>query len=154
MTSRDPIDLLAAALTPTIALLGIYIAWRQHRLQREKLRLALYERRFKVYRALMDFLGAVIRDAVVSVEGHRRFRIETAEAEFLFEKEVAAYLADVSKRALRFRELNERLRANAMPMGVDRTTVVEEESAELTWLSAQVEAGAGIFSPYLSFSKL
>jgi hypothetical protein len=151
---KEPMDTLAAALTPTIALLGIYIAWRQHKTQRERLRLDLYDRRFRVYRALMDFLGIVLGGASVSVDAHRTFRLAIAEAAFLFEADILQYLDEVSKRALRFRELNERLRVNVIPLGVDRATVVNEETEQLKWLSGQVEAATKAFGHYLSFSRL
>ncbi|HEV2293707.1 MAG TPA: hypothetical protein VGR35_07615 [Tepidisphaeraceae bacterium] len=45
-----------AWLTPLIACLAVWIAFQQFRVARNKLRLDLYEKRFKVYSAVKEFI--------------------------------------------------------------------------------------------------
>lgn len=151
---KDLIQILAAALAPIIAVLGIYVAWRQHKLQREELRLDLYEKRFAVFQALMEFLRITLRDAKVPLARYFEYRTNTAQSVFLFGSEISSYLEEVGKKALKFRELNERLAADAMPMGASRAELAEEESELLSWLSEQPAQAQSLFAKYIAFTKL
>jgi hypothetical protein len=151
---RDAIEVLAASLAPIVAIFGTYIAWRQHRLQRHRLRLDLYDKRFAVFQSLMEFLSVILRDAKVPLEQYYVFRTRTAQAAFLFGDDVNRYLEQIVENAMRFRELNERLGTNAMPMGVERTELVTEESELLRWLSGQIEQARTLFSKYIAFTEI
>lgn len=56
-------DVLSALLTPLIAAIAVYIAYRQFRVERLRLQHELYERRLKVYRAVQSFLSDIMRES-------------------------------------------------------------------------------------------
>ena len=90
------IDILTALLTPTVAILGVYIAIQQYRLAKEKHRIEIYDRRMKIYSATLELIRNTFRNSDISEDMYYKFEEGIAEAEFLFGKEVVALLEDIS----------------------------------------------------------
>ena len=57
------IPYLAPAATLIVGLSVAFIAWQQWQLARNKLRLDLFDRRYKVFEATRRFLAVILRDA-------------------------------------------------------------------------------------------
>ncbi|QSV46275.1 hypothetical protein [Geobacter benzoatilyticus] len=93
------IEIFKALLTPTIAVLGIYIAIQQYRLAKEKHRIEIYDRRMKIYTTVMEFVRNAKRNFTINEDNYYEFDKGIAEAEFLFGKEVVALLEDMSNVA-------------------------------------------------------
>ena len=60
------------------------IAWQQWRVADNKLRLDLFDRRYKVYDATRKFLAVIIREATFTDSQLFEFYGGTSDAEFLF----------------------------------------------------------------------
>ena len=54
--SNNWIDILSALLTPLIALIAVYVAYQQHKINKIRLQHELYERRLRVYKAVQTFM--------------------------------------------------------------------------------------------------
>ena len=91
------IDILTALLTPTVAILGVYIAIQQYKLAKEKHRIEIYDRRMKVYSATLELIRTANRSANLDEDMYYKFEEKIAEAEFLFGKEVVSLLEDISR---------------------------------------------------------
>ena len=89
--------------TVVISLAITYIAWQQWQIARTKLRLDLFDRRYKVYDATRKFLAGILRDATFTDSQLFEFYAGTSDAEFLFASDVMDYLAQLRKRALDMR---------------------------------------------------
>jgi len=76
-----------------------YIAWRQYRTSHDKLRLDLFEKRYAIYRALMNFLRDLDPDTSKSGARIREFRADTNDARFLFGNDVVDFLTEVFGKA-------------------------------------------------------
>ncbi len=126
-------------ITIIIAVIGAFIAFEQWRINKNKLRLDLYERRLNVYRSTINFIGTAVRDSNIEIEKIIEFRTATSEAEFLFDKEVREKLDIIYDNAikLRYRSIKE-----------------NDESALLFWFSNQYDEVTNIFRRYLSFKKI
>ena len=83
---------LAALLTPTVAVLGSFIAYRQWRLAQNKLKLDLFDRRFSVYEAARTFLASIMTSGKAKDEEVFKFMVATREAKWLLNASVAEYL--------------------------------------------------------------
>jgi len=90
------IDVLTALLTPTVAILGVYIAIQQYRLAKEKHRIEIYDRRMKIYLTAIELLRDTKRNLTINENAYYKFEEGVAEADFLFGKEVGALLDDMS----------------------------------------------------------
>jgi hypothetical protein len=93
------IQILQALTVPLIAAVGAWVAVQQMRIARIKLQHDLYDRRYAVFQAVRRFLDETVANLLVSRDILRAFVIGTADAEFLFPDELAAYLGEMSRRA-------------------------------------------------------
>jgi hypothetical protein len=71
---------------------------REEALARNKLRLHLFDRRYKIYEATQAFLRVGVKDNA-HIETHlAEFNRETTAAEFLFDADVVNYLQQIRER--------------------------------------------------------
>jgi hypothetical protein len=84
MTAKDVIDILSALLTPVIAVIAVYIAWQQYRLQHKSFNAQIYERRYVVFKAFMKFFSQIMRDGKATYELLGQFYAEAGEAELIW----------------------------------------------------------------------
>jgi hypothetical protein len=117
-----------------IAVVGV--AWQQRQIARHKLRLDLFDRRYKRFEDAQLF----------------EFYAGTSDTEFLFDSAVVAYLEQVRKRAVHMRTV-QRVYEH-MPVGDERSRHVQAEHDDLVWLTDQLTAMSNVFSPYLAFSHV
>jgi hypothetical protein len=93
------VQILQALAVPMIAAVGAWVAIQQMRIARIKLQHDLYDRRYAVFQAVRRFLDEAVANSLVSSDTLRTFLVGTADAEFLFPDELAAYLVEMSRRA-------------------------------------------------------
>ena len=86
------VDLLSAALTPITAILALFIAYQQLRIQRAANRLQLYERRFRVYLAYRHLLSHLVFSPHPDQAVVERLSADVGEAKFLFEPSDASII--------------------------------------------------------------
>jgi hypothetical protein len=146
---------LQGLLTPVIAAIATYIAWQQWQANRQKLKLDLYQQRFKVFDAVRDMLGMMY--TTVS-DDKRLFELlsKTRGTEFLFGAEINDYVEKVWRRASSLsathKTLNQMLETSAPPE--DRKKLAEAERIEVTWAREETLVVADKFKKYLDLSKL
>jgi hypothetical protein len=106
------------------------VAWLQWRVARNKIRLDLFDRRYKVYEATVRFLRVSVQD-FAHIDLHLSvFNDETSNAEFLFDTDVVNYLEHIRQQA-------------------------QNEGAAI-WLSDpdRITATTKTFAPYLGFPNV
>jgi predicted cation transporter len=91
------IDVLSALLTPAVALIAIYIAYQQHKINEQRLRHETYERRLKVYKSVQKHLSVILRDGKTTFQECIEFYSEASEAAFLFDSSVMARIDKIYK---------------------------------------------------------
>lgn len=149
-TSMEMAQILSGLLTPMIAILAGYIAWRQYQTARARLKLDLYERRFRVYRGLMDLVAAVVCDGGASRWALARYYSETNEKQFLFGPDVIEYMKTAREKAVRLRQVSRKIKNP--PGQQEQAAAVEEEQEQLlSWFDTQVDEAQAKFAKYLDF---
>jgi len=141
-----------SAATLVVACAVAYVAWQQWQIARHRLRLDLFDRRYKVYDATRKFLSIILREARFEEAQLFEFYAGTSDAEFLFDSAVVAYLEQLRKRAVHMRTA-QRVYEH-MPVGDERSRHVQAEHDDLVWLTDQLTAMSKVFSPYLAFSHV
>jgi hypothetical protein len=127
---------LSALLTPVIAVLGAWIAYRQWRLGQNKLKLDLFEKRFAVYVGARDLLASIMTSGKAKEEELFRFLSATREAKWLLNDEVATYLdKSLYHRALDLARLRDEL--EGVGVGEVRSKNVQEQADIKKWFLAQ-----------------
>jgi hypothetical protein len=109
----------------------------------------VFERRVPVYRATLEFLRIVIRGAELDLKPIFHFATETDEALFLFDDDLAEYLAELYRRAV---QLHAVYAMKEAPEGWTQG-LSTEWAASMKWFSEQFEESRRRFAPYLRLSS-
>ena len=155
LPASDPswVEFLSALLVPLIAIIGAFIAYQQYRINQQRLRHETYEHRLAVYKAIQRYLSEVIRDGKTSYERALQFNAEASEAFFLFDSSVQERIDLIYKKSIRMEYLNKKMntgnKGNPMPVGEERSKVVEEESELLKWHADELVAIRPFFAKKL-----
>jgi hypothetical protein len=141
------------------------VALLQWRVARNKLRLDLFDRRYKVFEATRGFLSLIVQNAgfesadddeltkVENAGALGRFKLATSDAEFLFGSDVVGWLAEVRRRAAHLRTTETLL--ERPPKDDDEWAKLENAKEEdLMWVIAQTNALTKVFTPYLGFAHV
>ncbi len=142
-------------LTPGIACVVAYIAWQQWRTNARRVKLDLFDRRFRVFDATRKLLGLWYTVGIKD-EDYLKFLQETAEARFLFGAEIEEYRDDIYQRVQRWMFASQELR-RAIERGAsveERTRLSETEQSEIKWAMNEVKVLADRFKKYIDLSKL
>jgi hypothetical protein len=129
----------------------VYIAYQQYKTNRDKLRLDLYNKRYKVFDSLKTLLGHIAQQLNVKHKQVYEFKIKTKEAVFLFEEDITTYLDTISQKALDLWADHEKLKN--LPVGEERSAKVDETSELFSWLMKQSEVAVDKFNKYLKFEQ-
>jgi len=158
MCERDPTIYLSLA-TLSVSVVVAIIAWQQKRLAGHKLRLELFERRYKVYEAAMTFVTLIRSEgARFTNDDVRNFNIGTRDAVFLFRKNVSEHLELIRSRAYKMQNLGKDFRG--LPMSDERERLIKLQTKEFEWLVEQLETGysgsglQSLFLRYLGFQRI
>ncbi|MBC7160507.1 MAG: hypothetical protein H5U26_00145 [Immundisolibacter sp.] len=139
---------LAALLTPTIAIIAVYIGWQQWRTNRNKLKLDLFDRRFTVYDAARTLIGRVLTQSHAKNDQILEFLTGTREARFLLDKQIAEYLfKEFHLKAILLLTLHSELEGS--PGGTERTKNIEHRREVRNWFEQQYDVLDEKFSKYI-----
>jgi hypothetical protein len=142
-------------VTLFLSLAVVIIAALQWRVADNKLRLDLFDRRYRVYDATRKFLAAVInREATSTDSPLNEFNIGTSDAEFLFRADVVEYLAEIRKHAVRLRITRQALERPQKLSDDELSRHAHAEEDDLSWLIDQTTAITKAFAPYLGFANI
>lgn len=148
MTEPHWTQTLAALLTPTIAVFGSFIAYRQWRTAQKKLKLDLFDKRFAVYDAARSFILSVMTSGKAQPEEMYKFVAGTRGARWLLNDEIATYFDEqIRRNAVHLQELDADLQD--LPVGDERTRNVKRQREIKEWLIDQFKTLDEKFSPFL-----
>jgi len=140
---------VSALLVPTVAVFGLYIAWRQWTTARNRLKLDLFDRRYAVYEAVLKLLAVVFRTATVPEADLRDFDMGTMGAQWLLSADLCNYLRDeLRKKAVKLQTIEATLPSVPVEDPKRRILVAEKHEA-LTWFHDQLEVVNRKFAPFL-----
>ncbi len=152
-SAKDWAELLSGLMTPLIAVIAVYIAWRQHKTATAALRLDLYERRHKVYRGLMDLFAAVLQEVKITPEVLGKYYADTSEKKFLFDDEIIAFMSEVRDKALDLRRIDRKMTRRPAPKETEMAELSNREHDLLTWFSDQLDELPDRFEKPLGFTR-
>jgi hypothetical protein len=138
------ITLLIAVTTATILVLRYLLAKRRWRLD-------LYDKRYPVFLATMQYLSSIVQNASVSNDDLMKFLRNSKDKEFLFGKDVQEYLEELYKKGVRLNYLVKKLEPE--PVGEKRRKLVDEEMDLVEWFSKQFKESEKHFGRYLKIEK-
>lgn len=149
-----------AVATIVIAVIVAWISLQQWIVNREKFRLDLYDRRFRIYMAVLEHfrsMGRLDRGQRTEVDrnNYDTFLKAVMEARFLFPKEsgILGMLEDFRDRTDALFADN-RVRRQGFPSAMDSTKTNEADGARspnLQWVIDSMPRFEDLIAPYLNF---
>ena len=140
-------------VTLFLSLTVVIVAALQWRVADNKLRLDLFDRRYKVYDATRNFVAIIIKEATFTDSQLVDLNIGTSDAKFLFGPDIEAYLAEIRKRAVHMRTARQLLeKPHVSDDELSRHTRAEYD--DLLWLCEQITEMTKNFAPYLGFANI
>lgn len=159
MPATEPtwFEVLSALLIPAIALIALYIAYQQYKINKQRLRHETYERRLYVYKVVQKFLSEIIREGKTTYERCDEFYSEASEAAFLFDDSVQNKIDEIYKKAVQMVHLDQKMYpldgSTGLPVGEERSRIAEEESGLLLWLTDQLKESRPFFAEKLGLKN-
>jgi tRNA A-37 threonylcarbamoyl transferase component Bud32 len=135
------VRVVSALLVPVIAGVTAYIAWQQSKNNKNQFRLALMERRSKVFNATGELIATILRQARINNDDLAKFLWETRETEFLFGSGIAKYLHELYEKAVDVYSLENAVDEQPRRQRVDA----------LRWFSGQGDESKKKFGEYMAF---
>lgn len=136
-----------AIAVPIIALIGAWIAFRQSQIARNKLKLDLYDRRFKVYEAVQQTLGVITTQGKLGLGDEVMYLTGIQSAKWLFGPEVATYLDKELWHKIVDFGLHSTMSEG--PPSEERNEHVRARAETMKWLIAQHKELDRLCAPYL-----
>jgi hypothetical protein len=145
-----------ASLSPVIAGIAVYIAIRQWLTNRQRVKLDIFDRRFRVFLEVRKVLSSVIPEGSASNERFLRFRTGVAQSYFIFGPEIETYLDEIYSHGIKLAYADGQRRSPKEQRAEDHDSMKfsKEVHTHLTWLMGQLPVAKEKFKKYLDVSKL
>ncbi|WP_344760064.1 hypothetical protein [Luteimonas lutimaris] len=131
-----------------MAVLGVFIAYRQWRTAQNKLKLDLFDRRLLIHTAARDYISSVMTSGRSTSEAEYAYLAGTRGAKWLFNDDIVDYLDKVLwHKICDLGCLQSEL--EGLPPGQERSEKVRKKAELKKWLFAQMEVLDSKFAPFL-----
>jgi len=162
----ETVQIINSILTPLIAIIAVYIAYQQYLTNRKssaiqntnnkrKLKLDLFEKRYKIFEETQHILIEIIQKGGIETSSLQIFSAKTRNAYFLFDKEVVDFIENIIKFNIDLysysREEDQLLMQN---IDIKTSKAHEEKWKLIHWFIDQSQHVENLFLPYLDFKKL
>lgn len=114
--------------TLIVATFGIYIAYQQFQLAKQKNKLELFEYRVNVYEATRRLREVIIRDGGLNRNDYLEFNNDTYDSRFLFGDDVVNHIKEMKENTAKLMAYSEK-----SEKGSDREKFIDLEYELLTW---------------------
>ncbi len=160
MSENNFIEIISAFAQIGIAASVAYVAYQNYRIngatfkiQKDKFRLDLFDRRHNVFKSIQDLLLDILKNGIPSRKSLGEFNIQTSDAEFLFGEDIKKYIEDLGNKSLRSIHVNERLSNSDIIIDNNKRKELATELYNLEeWFSKQFIDSRKLFKRYLHFS--
>lgn len=160
MASESPsvwliaVQVASAGLAPVIGLAAWWVSRQQVRINRNKLKLDRFERRFEIYEAAMTFVAQITTEDVVRDDRVRDFILRTRGARFMINLEISDYLDELRRKAMELLLVKRTLEGPPMPTDEQRARLADKWGEIHQWFQEQPDVLPVKFTPYLSVEEL
>ncbi|MFZ5531620.1 MAG: hypothetical protein ACOY4U_11310 [Pseudomonadota bacterium] len=140
--NKSALDFFSALLPFVLSVIAAYIAFAQWRVNKNKLKLDLFEKRFQVFTAAKDFIAHCLTNGYrPTQEAKHEFLQRTKGAEFLFNKKVKELVDEIWSKSVELEGYS-----------YDQNTAehAKERHACATWLSNKLNSINKDFAPFMS----
>ncbi|MBT6046328.1 MAG: hypothetical protein HOG49_05845 [Candidatus Scalindua sp.] len=148
----DIATIIIAIIVAFIGFLQYLNNKEQKIISEEKLKLELFDKRFKVFESTRDLFQQILQLGKVDRQEARKFRQLTMDAIFLFDVEIHDYLEkEVHIKALRLNNIVKEY--DPLPVSTKKTKLHKERVEIVDWFRGEYFELQYLFSPYLKFRE-
>jgi hypothetical protein len=145
------LQVLSALLTPLLGVIATAVLVYQYLLQRLRWRLDLWEKRYPVYLATVDYIAFAVQNVRMPIDEVLKFKRESMGKDFLFGTDVQTYLEQLYQKGLELEKFA--LSLIGVPEGDRRNRIVDQQLDLVKWFQRQFEVSKDLFGEYLKISK-
>jgi hypothetical protein len=149
------VEYVQALGTPVAAVIfgavAALISYKQYQMSVHKYRYDLFERRYKVYAAIADLFGEILREDKVSSEAYSKFASSVEQAKFLFGDEVKAYIDKLIELIFEKRNLERKIARRQNDDNFDKWSDELDSNWQAT--TAMMKEITKMFSKYLKLPR-
>jgi hypothetical protein len=138
---------------PVVAITVAYIGWQQYRINRDRARLDLYERRKAIHNAIVEFVSDVLNTGTASNQSLNRFRLQAWEAYFLFDQEVTDRLIELYDKGWKLHDMRAKLGNQSVPADAEHDALAGQQRELLNWFRKQQRAIEERMQKYMRFKQ-
>lgn len=138
----------SAALSPVIGIAAWWVARQQVRINRNKLKLDRFDRRFAIYEAAMTFVAQITTEDVVRDDRVREFLLQTRGARFMVSQDMGDYLNELRRKAMELQLVKQQLQGPPIPSDEQRARLADKWGEIQQWFQNQLDVLPEKFTPY------
>lgn len=146
------IKLIPAFITLVVGVVASYISHLQYKINKEKMRLDLFQRRLDAYEKLQQFLSKIMRNNDIAKADLPLLTEARYKARFIFGNEITEYLDEIWERSFEILSQQRKLDGDkSLPTGDERNKVCDENAESIEWMIAQMGVSWKYYRKYLTF---
>lgn len=143
---KDWIDLLGALTTPVIAAIGIFIAYQQRSVNKNRLKHELFDKRYEVYENIGEFISEILTSGRVREGADFEFLRDTKAVYLLFDNDIKQFTDEIYNKSVYLHSYEAELKSLT---GDERNEAIRKESEIKKWYSEQLSTMENKFIKYL-----
>lgn len=141
-------EFLTAVSPIILTTVATYVVIKQYLLEKKKLKLEHFDRRYNIYKRVMDYISNIVGNATTTVREMVDYRRDTSDAMIFFNQDVIKYIESIYEKANRLRFISEQISRGKLIDDVHDSFVTEEYEL-LTWFGSQFTISQELFIKYL-----
>jgi len=110
--TKSFLDYLQSTLVPLIAIITVYIAYRQWKLEKIKLTHDLFEKRFKVYKHFQIYKSKILQSGTCEIKDYELFTSNTSESIFIFGEDMTRLKRNFEEKGMELWALEKELESD------------------------------------------
>ncbi len=150
----ETIKIISGFLTPIIAIIATYIAYQQYFINKQKLKLELYEKRYRIFNETKKVLFKINQDAQIGLDELWDFMFNTNDRVFLFNSEINEFILEIKSKAIEINHSTKRFQdLNKLPLN-SKNDLIEKYALQTKWFTHEHNNIENRFFKYLNFKRL
>jgi hypothetical protein len=142
------LDILTAISPIVLTTVATYIVIKQYLLERKKTKFEHFDKRYNIYKRVMEYIANIVGNATTSVKEMVDYRRDTSDAMIFFNHDVIAFIESIYDKANRLRFVSNQISRGKLTGDVHANFVTEEHDL-LTWFGNQFTVSQELFIKYL-----
>ena len=145
-------------ITVILSVLTLILLLKQYRLQQYRIKMDLFEKRFKVYSHVRKFILTGSKEGGTKLEIVQNFLSDIPEYEFIFDKdgEIVKYIDDLWRKGLDYSHLQEDVNnLHSFPVGsLERDELINKKRPYVEFFTHEFDYVKHRFSKYLQLGEV